>query len=100
LIENCGDGTTSCAEHSRGDFALSHRGPGLVSLKSAARAAIVMLAVFAFADKVIGNPQTTRFAAFGSFAMFFCAADLSPTRRWPPSGRSPDIGARTRVIRS
>jgi len=38
-------------------------------LKSAARAAIVMPAVFALADKVIGQPQTSLFAAFGSFAM-------------------------------
>jgi uncharacterized membrane protein YccC len=43
--------------------------PGLASLKSAARAAIVMPTVFAFADKVIGNPQTAIFAAFGSLAM-------------------------------
>jgi hypothetical protein len=28
-----------------------------------------MPAVFAFADKVIGNIQTATFAAFGSFAM-------------------------------
>ncbi|MDX6401009.1 MAG: hypothetical protein QOF27_1615, partial [Gaiellaceae bacterium] len=41
----------------------------LVALKSAARAAIVMPAVFALADKVIGQPQTSIFAAFGSFAM-------------------------------
>jgi hypothetical protein len=43
--------------------------PELASLKSAARAAIVMPAVFAFADKVIANTQTATFAAFGSFAM-------------------------------
>src|SRR2546428_2353826 len=43
--------------------------PGLASLKSAARAAIIMPAVFAVADKVIGNPQAATFAAFGSFAM-------------------------------
>jgi uncharacterized membrane protein YccC len=41
----------------------------LASLKSAARAAIVMPAVFAFADKVIADPQTSTFAAFGSIAM-------------------------------
>jgi hypothetical protein len=35
-----------------------------VAVKSAARAAIVMPAVFAFADKVIGQPQTSLFAAF------------------------------------
>jgi uncharacterized membrane protein YccC len=43
--------------------------PDLAALKSAARAAIVMPAVFAFADKVIGQPQTSIFAAFGSFAI-------------------------------
>src|SRR5919204_897215 len=39
------------------------------ALKSAARAAIVMPGVFAFADQVIGKPQTSLFAAFGSFAV-------------------------------
>ena len=43
------------------------------ALKSAARAAIVMPVVFAFADKVIGQPQTSIFAAFGSFAMLVFA---------------------------
>jgi uncharacterized membrane protein YccC len=41
----------------------------LAALKSAARAAIVMPAVFALADKVIGQSQTSLFAAFGSFAL-------------------------------
>ena len=54
--------------------------PGLVSLKSAARAAIVMPAVFAFADKVIGNPQTALFAAFGSFAMLVLVEFTGPMR--------------------
>jgi hypothetical protein len=39
------------------------------AVKSAARAAIVMPAVFALADKGIGQPQTSLFAAFGSFAL-------------------------------
>jgi hypothetical protein len=39
------------------------------ALKSAARAAIVMPAVFGFADQVVGNAQTSIFAAFGSFAV-------------------------------
>src|SRR5919198_5752357 len=43
--------------------------PELVGLKGAVRAAIVMPAMFAFADQVIGNPQTSLFAAFGSFAV-------------------------------
>jgi uncharacterized membrane protein YccC len=49
-------------------------------LKSAARAAIVMPAVFAFADKVIGNPQTAIFAAFGSFAMLVLVDFTGPMR--------------------
>jgi uncharacterized membrane protein YccC len=47
--------------------------PGLTSLKTAARAAIVMPAVFALADQVIQQPQTAIFAAFGSFAMLVLA---------------------------
>ena len=41
----------------------------LAALKSAARAAIVIPTVFALADKVIEQPQTSLLAAFGSFAM-------------------------------
>jgi uncharacterized membrane protein YccC len=54
--------------------------PGLVSLRNAARAAIVMPAVFALADKVIGNPQTALFAAFGSLAMLVFADFTGPRR--------------------
>jgi Fusaric acid resistance protein-like len=54
--------------------------PGLVALKSAARAAIVMPAVFAFADKVIQNQQTATFAAFGSFAMLVLVDFTGPAR--------------------
>jgi uncharacterized membrane protein YccC len=43
--------------------------PGLSSLKSAARAAIVMPGVFAVAYQLIQEPQTAIFASFGSFAM-------------------------------
>ncbi len=43
--------------------------PGLHSLKSAARAAIVMPAVFAVASQLIKEPQTAIFASFGAFAM-------------------------------
>src|SRR5207247_2583544 len=43
--------------------------PDPAALKSAARAAIVMPAVFAFADNVIQQPQTSIVAAFGSFAL-------------------------------
>ena len=54
--------------------------PDLAALKSAARAAIVMPAVFALADKVIGQPQTSIFAAFGSFAMLVLVEFGGPPR--------------------
>jgi uncharacterized membrane protein YccC len=54
--------------------------PDLAALKSAARAAIVMPAVFALADKVIGQPQTSIFAAFGSFAMLVLVEFGGPWR--------------------
>jgi len=54
--------------------------PGLASLKSAARAAIVMPAVFAFADQVVAQPQTALFAAFGSFALLVLASFGGPPR--------------------
>jgi uncharacterized membrane protein YccC len=43
--------------------------PGLVALRSAVRAAIVMPAVFAFVDRAIDNPRAATFAAFGSVAL-------------------------------
>jgi len=51
-----------------------------VSLRSAARAAIVMPAVFAIADKVIAKPQLATFAAFGSFAILVFAEFGGPMR--------------------
>src|SRR5450755_1665978 len=39
------------------------------ALRRAGRAAIVMPAMFALGDQVIGNGQIATFAAFGSFAM-------------------------------
>jgi uncharacterized membrane protein YccC len=42
---------------------------GLGAVRRAGRAAIVMPAMFAVGDKVIGNPAIATFAAFGSFAM-------------------------------
>src|SRR5262249_45977923 len=50
------------------------------ALKAAARAAIVMPSVFAFADIVIGNPQTSLFAALGSFAVLVLV-EFGGTRR-------------------
>jgi uncharacterized membrane protein YccC len=55
--------------------------PGHVALKSAARAAIVMPAVFAFADKVVQQPQSTFFAALGSFAVLVLAGFRGPRRK-------------------
>lgn len=54
--------------------------PERASLKSAARAAIVMPAVFAFTDNVIGQPQTTLFSAFGSFSVLVLADFGGPPR--------------------
>ena len=54
--------------------------PNLAALKSAARAAIVMPLVFAFADKVIQQPQTSIIAAFGSFAILVFAEFSGPPR--------------------
>src|ERR1700710_1957760 len=50
------------------------------ALKSAVRAAIFMPAVFAFADNVIAQPQTTIFSAFGSFAVLVLADFSGPWR--------------------
>ena len=52
----------------------------VAALKSAARAAIVMPAVFAFADKVIAKPQTSFLAAFGSFAVLVLVEFSGPWR--------------------
>ena len=54
--------------------------PGLFSLKHAARAAIVLPAVVFFADKVIGDQQTTFLSAFGSFAILVLADFGGPRR--------------------
>ena len=55
--------------------------PGLFSLKHAARAAIVMPAVVAFADKVIQDQQTTFLSAFGSVAILVLTDFGGPPRR-------------------
>jgi hypothetical protein len=52
----------------------------IAALKSAGRAAIVIPAVFALADKVIGQPQTSLFAAFGSFALLVLVEFTGPPR--------------------
>jgi uncharacterized membrane protein YccC len=48
---------------------LRARDRGFAALRRAARAALVMPAMFALGDKVIANPALATFAAFGSFAM-------------------------------
>jgi uncharacterized membrane protein YccC len=53
---------------------------GLAALRIAARAAIVMPLVFAFADKVVGDPQTALFAGFGSLAMLAFVDFTGPRR--------------------
>lgn len=55
--------------------------PDLAALKSAARAAIVIPTVFALADKVIKQPQTSILAAFGSFAVLVLVEFAGPPRR-------------------
>src|SRR5690349_8789541 len=50
------------------------------AVRSAMRAAIVMPAVFALADKVVGQPQTSLFAAFGSFALLVLVEFTGPSR--------------------
>jgi uncharacterized membrane protein YccC len=54
--------------------------PDLGALKSATRAAIVIPAVFALADKVIQQPQTSILAAFGSFAILVFVEFTGPPR--------------------
>jgi uncharacterized membrane protein YccC len=48
---------------------LVQRDHDLAALRRAGRTAIVMPAMFALGDKVIGNGEVATFAAFGSFAM-------------------------------
>ena len=48
---------------------LGRRDRDLAALRRAGRAAIVMPAMFALGDEVIGNPALATFAALGSFAM-------------------------------
>ena len=59
---------------------LRTRDRGLLALRRAARTAIVMPAMFALGDKVIGNPIVATFAAFGSFAMLLLVDFGGPMR--------------------
>jgi hypothetical protein len=56
------------------------RDPGLRALRRAGRTAIVMPAMFAIGDRVIGNPNVATFAAFGSFAMLLLVDFTGPMR--------------------
>jgi uncharacterized membrane protein YccC len=59
---------------------LGQRDHDLAALRRAARTAIVMPAMFALGDKVIGDPNVATFAAFGSFAMLLLAGFTGPMR--------------------
>jgi uncharacterized membrane protein YccC len=53
---------------------------GLLAFRRAGRTAIVMPALFALGDKVIGNAAIATFAAFGSFAMLLLVDFTGPMR--------------------
>ena len=59
---------------------LRERDRGFAALRRAGRAALVMPAMFALGDKVIGNPTFATFAAFGSFAMLLLVDFTGPMR--------------------
>lgn len=59
---------------------LRARDRGFLALRRAGRTAIVMPAMFALGDKVIGNPIVATFAAFGSFAMLLLVDFGGPLR--------------------
>jgi uncharacterized membrane protein YccC len=53
---------------------------GLLALRRAGRAAIIMPALFAFCAKVLGNGEIATYAAFGSFAMLLLVDFGGPLR--------------------
>src|SRR3954451_21958168 len=59
---------------------LRERDPGFGALRRAGRAALVMPAMFAVGDVVIGNAAVATFAAFGSFAMLLLVDFRGPMR--------------------
>ncbi|HEV3034455.1 MAG TPA: FUSC family protein [Solirubrobacteraceae bacterium] len=59
---------------------LAQRDSGLVALRRAGRVAIVMPAMFALGEEVIGNATVATFAAFGSIAMLLFADFGGPLR--------------------
>src|ERR1022692_523957 len=59
---------------------LRARDRGLAGLRRAGRSALVMPAMFALGDKVIGSPVVGTFAGFGSFAMLLLVDFGGPMR--------------------
>src|SRR3954451_22856216 len=59
---------------------LRERDPRFGALRRAGRAALVMPAMLALGDVVIGNPAVATFAAFGSFAMLLLVDFPGPRR--------------------
>ena len=59
---------------------LREHDPGYGALRRAVRTALIMPALFAVGDKVIGNPVLATFAAFGSFAMLLLVDFTGPIR--------------------
>ena len=60
---------------------LGQRDRDFAALRRAGRTAIVMPAMFAVGDKVIGNASVATFAAFGSFAMLLLVDFTGPMRQ-------------------
>ena len=54
------------------------RDPGFTALRRAARGAVVVPAMFAVGDKLIGNPTIALFAGFGSFALLLLVEFSGP----------------------
>ena len=59
---------------------LATHDPAHAALRRAARAAIIMPGLFAFGDKVLGEPVVATFMAFGSFAMLLLVDFPGPVR--------------------
>jgi len=59
---------------------ISSHDRGLLALRRAGRTAIVMPAMFALGDKVLGDPQLATYAAFGAFAMLLLVDFGGPMR--------------------
>ncbi len=79
---------------------LAERDRDLAALRRAGRTAIVMPAMFAIGEEVIGNPVLATFAAFGSFAMLLLVDFGGPLRvAAGPPGAARDRRMRVRLHR-